>query len=279
MGSQFRHSICNEIYQGWKFADACRSMKKIGYSGIEIAHFTLAEEPAAITPEQRREYRAVMAAEGLEFVGLHWVMVAPKGLHVTTPDAALRARSWRHISDLIDLSADLGDKSVMVFGSPYQRSTTGGITREEATKNFIAGVASVAPHAEERGVTILVEALPRAQSEIICRLAEAAEVVRQVGSPAVQTMFDAHNTADESDPADALIDRYIGMIRHVHVNEMDGRHPGTGDYDFRPMYGALSRHNYRGWVSLEVFDFAPGSEKIAEESLRHLKANGGGVAR
>ncbi len=63
-------------------------------------------------------------------------MVSPKGLHVTTPDAVLRARSWEHIRHLIDLCADLGPDGVMVFGSPKQRSTTGGLTREEATRNY-----------------------------------------------------------------------------------------------------------------------------------------------
>jgi D-psicose/D-tagatose/L-ribulose 3-epimerase len=38
----------------------------------------------------------------------------------------------------------------MVFGSPQQRSTTGGLTRA-ATRNFIDGLAGVAPHAADRG--------------------------------------------------------------------------------------------------------------------------------
>ena len=34
----------------------------------------------------------------------------------------------------------------------------------------------------------------------------------------------------------------------------------------------LRRRDYHGWVSLEAFDFTPGAEKIANESLRHLEA-------
>ena len=80
-----RHSICNEAFDKWPFAEACRAIRKAGYTGIEIAPFTLAETPAEITPAQRHEYREIMASEGLAFVGLHWLMVSPKGLHVTTP--------------------------------------------------------------------------------------------------------------------------------------------------------------------------------------------------
>jgi sugar phosphate isomerase/epimerase len=129
MSYRFRHAICNEAFEKFPFGDACRAIRKAGYEGIEIAPFTLAEDPSTIPASQRREYRSIIQSEGLRFVGLHWLMVSPKGLHVTTPDTALRTRSWQHIRNLVDLSADLGPGGVMVFGSPNQRATTGCLTR------------------------------------------------------------------------------------------------------------------------------------------------------
>jgi D-psicose/D-tagatose/L-ribulose 3-epimerase len=268
----FRHSMCNEAFEGRSFADAAKAIRRAGYAGIEIAPFTLAERPADISAGQRRECRAAMAGEGLAFVGLHWLMVSPKGLHVTTPDAALRARSWDHIRELIDLAADLGPDAVMVFGSPQQRSTTGGLTRAEATRNYIDGLRSVAPHAESHGVTVLVEALPRDQADVIGTLAEAVAIVDAIASPAVRTMFDVHNAIDEAEPHAALVERYFSYIRHVHVNELDGRHCGTGGYDFKPVFEVLRRRGYNGWISLEAFDFTPGADRISTESLRHLES-------
>lgn len=275
MNYSFRHAICNEVYNGWQFADACRSIRKAGYTGIEIAPFTLNEYPATIAPAERREYRRVMAEEGLEFIGLHWLMVAPKGLHVTTPDSALRQRSWQHIRDLVDLCADLAgdrpDQGILVFGSPKQRASTGGLTPAQAARHFIEGLAGVAGHAQQHDVTILVEALPHAESDIINTIDEAAAIVREIGSPAVRTMFDTHNAADETEPHPAVVERHLNLIRHVHVNERDGRHPGTGDYPFAPVLETLARNNYGGWVSLEVFDFSAGAETIAGNSLRYLE--------
>ena len=264
--------MCNEAFEQWPFRDACRAIRKAGYTGIEIAPFTLAETPAEVSAAQRREYRAIMEAEGLAFVGLHWLMVSPKGLHVTGPDAALRERSWGHIRELIDLCADLGGSGVMVFGSPKQRSTTGGLTSAEATRHFAEGLAGVAPHAYSRGVRVLVEALPANQSDVVRSLAEAAQIVRQIASPAIQTMFDVHNAVDEAEPPAVLVDRYFDLIRHVHVNELDGRHCGAGDYDFKPVFETLRRRGYSGWISLEAFDFTPGAERLAGESLRHLES-------
>jgi len=51
---------------------------------------------------------------------------------------------------------------------------------------------------------------------------------------------------------------------------MDGRHPGTGTYDFKPLFEVLWRRNYQHWVSLEAFDFTPGAEKIATDSLQFI---------
>jgi D-psicose/D-tagatose/L-ribulose 3-epimerase len=265
-----RHAICNEMFQSWTFADAAKFVRSLGYSGLEIAPFTLAESPTDISPAQRAAYRDILNSEGLSFVGLHWLMVSPKGLHVTTPDKNLRDRSWQHIRDLIDLCADLGPGGVMVFGSPVQRSTIDGATVAEATARYIEGLSNVAPQAEERGVTILVEALPIAQADVVNTLAEAASIVHQIASPAIQTMFDTHNAVDETEPHSALIEKYFDIIRHVHVNEMDGRHPGMGDYDFKPVLKTLDRLHYRGWVSLEAFDFSFGAEKIARESIDYL---------
>src|SRR5579864_1752658 len=272
MSFTFRQAICNEAFDKWPFADACRAIRKAGYTGIEIAPFTLAEDPASITAAQRREYRNIIASEGLQFVGLHWLMVSPKGLHVTTPDAALRARSWRHIRDLTDLCADLGSGGVMVFGSPNQRATTGGLSREQATRNYVDGLASVAPHAGERGVTILVEALPKGQCDVVQTLDEAAAIVREIGSPGVRTMFDTHNAIDETEPHAVLLDRHYDLIRHVHVNEMDGKHCGAGSYNFKPVLSVLKRRGFPGWVSLEAFDLSPGAEKLAHEALRYLES-------
>jgi len=271
MSYPFRQAICNEVFQGWDFAEQCRTIKRLGYAGIEIAHFTLADDPAAISPARRRELADIMAGEGLEFAGLHWLMVAPKGLHVTTPDAALRTRSWLHIATLIDLCGDLGGGK-MIFGSPAQRKSTGGATKQEATARYVDGLRQAAAHAASRGVTLLMEPLPPHDTDVLNTLEEAAACVAAIGSPAVQTMYDSHNAIREAEPHEILVDRYFDIIKHVHVNEMDGKHPGTSNWDFKPVFRVLADKSYQGWISMEAFDFTAGAERIAGESIQYLQA-------
>ncbi len=271
MPYRFRHAVCNEVFEKRPFANACRAIHEAGYNGIEIAPFTLAEDPVSISAAQRREYRSIMESEGLEFAGLHWLLASPPGLHVTTPDTKVRERSWQYFRGVIDLCADLGPHGIMVFGSPKQRSSTGGLDSKQSTTHLVDGLAAVASHASERGVTILLEALPKSACDVVTTLDEAAAIVRQIASPAIQTMFDTHNAIDETEPHASLVEKHYDLIRHLHVNEMDGRHPGTGSYDFKPVLEVLRRRSFPGWVSLEVFDFSAGADQIVSNSLRFLE--------
>ena len=276
MPDSFRYAMCNEAFDKRPFAEQCRVLREAGYQGIELAPFTLGEDPLALRAAQRRELRDIMASEGLKFVGLHWLLVVPFPVHVTTPDLSLRDRSWQYVNGLIDLCADLSpddadEHGIMVFGSPKQRSSTGGITAAEAVRNYVAGLAGIADHAADRGVTILVEALPFSQSDVIHTLAEAVAVVREINSPGVATMFDTHNAEDETEPHEQLVEKYYDLIRHVHVNEMDGSHPGAGTYDFAPLFAMLKKLNYRRWVSVEAFDFSIGADAIAQRSIATMR--------
>jgi len=262
--------MCNEAFAEWPFAAACRAIRKAGYTGIEIAPFTLSDDPVHLPAGRRRELRETILSEDLTFAGLHWLMVAPKGLHLTTSDAGLRRQSWEHLLGLVDLCADLGPGGVMVLGSPGQRGTTCGLTPEEATRHLVEGLSELAPHAAERGVTILLEALPASQCDVVQTLDEAASI-----GP---TLFDVHNAIDEREPHAALAERHFDAIRHVHLNELDGRHCGTGGYDYKPVLEVLARRGYTGWLSLEAFDFTPGPERIATESLRYIEMEIAGIS-
>ena len=270
----FNLSVCNELYERTDFAESCRSIKGAGWDGIEIAPFTLMRDATRLPAGRRREFRDIILSEGLEFVGLHWLTVGPEGLQVTTPDDSVRRRSWEYVRGLVELCADLRQRDsggVMVFGSPNQRRTVGGASRQQAERNYIEGVRSIVPDLEAAGVTLCVEALPIGQCDVIVTLDRAAEIVAEIGSPMVQTMFDSHNAIDESEPHHQLVARHWPKIRHIHVNELDGTYPRPGGgYDFKPVLQVAKDREFPGWVSMEVFDFAPGAESIVNESFSYL---------
>ena len=44
-----------------------------------------------------------------------------------------------------------------------------------------------------------------------------------------------------------------------------------GDLDFAPIFRALRDVDYRGWISVEVFDTSPGGETIARRSIEYMR--------
>jgi len=271
--SGFKYAMCNESMAELSWQEQCRIVSNAGYKGIEIAAFTFVKESVEeISPEKRNEMVSVMNDAGLECAGIHWLLAPPpKGLHFTTPDVAVRRKTVDYLDKLIDFCGDLGGPC-MVFGSPNQRGII-GIYIEAAKKYFAEGLAKVADHAQQRDVKILIEHLPKYATDVINTLEEALELAKQINHPAIQIVFDFHNTVDETEPFDVLLRKFYENVEHIHIQEMDGKHLGTGTAanDYVKAFQTLKDLKYDKWISLEVFDFSPGGKTIAEESMRTLR--------
>lgn len=266
-----KFALCNEVFEGWSWADTVQTIAQVGYDGVEIAPFTLAESVEDLSPAERSTIRRQAEDAGLEIVGLHWLFVSPKGLHVTIDDDAIRRRTTAYMQALIEACGDLGGK-VMIIGSPNQRDVREGVPYHVAWGRFVDMIEACLDRAAARDVTLCMEALPSDATNFVNSLDEAVKMVRQVDHPNFQTMFDVHNAHLETEPLPKLLRRYMPYIRHVHVQEMDGSYPGTGDFDFSAILSVLQEERYQGYVSAEVFDFAPGAEFIARETLATLRA-------
>ncbi len=264
-----KFAICNEVFQGWRLEDAFAFVKDVGYDGVEIAPFTLAERVEQISPEERKRIRELAEKFGLEIVGLHWLLVSPPGMHLTTPDDSIREQTKAYFRELIRFCADLGGK-IMVVGSPKQRSLVAGDTYEAAWERTKAFFADLLPLAEELNVTFCIEALPN-ETNFIPTLEEAIRFVREMNHPNLQTMIDVKSAVNEGLKLDEAVHKAAAYLRHVHANDVNRLGPGMGEVDFTPLAKALKEINYDGFVSVEVFDFTPGAERIAKQSLDYLR--------
>src|SRR5262249_15071076 len=116
-----KFAICNEIFKGWKLDDTLSYAKRLGYSAVEIAPFTLANSVTDISATERQKIRDSAARIGIEIAGIHWVLVKPEGLYINHADPAIRERTSHYFRELVDFCADIGGK-VIVVGSPKQRN-------------------------------------------------------------------------------------------------------------------------------------------------------------
>lgn len=265
-----KFAICNEMFEGKSFAEICRFVAGLGYEGVEIAPFTVAESVEEAGAGVRREMRRTAAEAGLEIVGLHWLLASPKGLHLCSHDRAVRGRTEKYLEALLDFCADVGGRT-LVFGSPKQRNVLPGQTYEEAWDNAIRVFGRLAPRAVDRGVCLCMEALGPNETNFVNTAAEARRLVDAVGHPGFRMMLDVKGMSDDEEPISDVIRRHADRMEHFHANDATTCAPGFGKTDFGPIGAALREVGYDGWVSVEPLDFSPDAETIARESLPYLK--------
>lgn len=265
-----KFAICQELYEGWDWQRQCRFTAETGYTGIEIAPFTLAARPRDVAPARRRELRRIAEDAGLQIVGLHWLLAKTDGLHLTSPDPLVRAATAEYLVELAELCADLGG-SVMVHGSPQQRNLLEGVTWEQAFANAADVFQSAMPNIADRGVHLLIEPLTTKETNFINSCAEGARLIQAVGHPNFALHQDVKAMLPEEKPIPELIREFKHLTRHFHVNDSNLLGPGMGPTDYRPIFEALKDSGYSGWVSVEVFDYSPGAETIARDSLRYMQ--------
>lgn len=265
-----KFAICNEIFQNWKMEDAIAFASQAGYQGFELAPFTMAKFVTEVPLAERRRVAELAARAGLAITGIHWVLVGTEGIHLTHPDAAVRARTAQYFCDLVDFCADVGGQTIVV-GSPKQRSLLEGVTPEQAwdwaTQNFQNAVK----RAEDRQVTICFEPLAPFETNFVNRAEDAIRFARQFRSPAMKIILDVKAMCGEVKPIPQIIRESKGEFAYFHANDANLKGPGFGDVDFHPIAAALREVGYDGWVSVEVFKFEEGAEVIATQSIAYLK--------
>ena len=268
-----RLALCNEVLAPWSFEAQCAYASRLGYRGLEVAPFTLADDPAAITDAQAARWRAMADDHGLVVSGLHWLLVAPKGLSVSSPDEAVRSRTVDFIRRLIDLCALLGG-TYLVHGSPAQRNPADGQTVQDALARATDCWVAAGEHAGKAGLVYCIEPLSSDQTQVVNTIAQAMRIVESADLPGLRTMLDTSSAGrSEDEPVERLVDRWwpSGRLAHVQLNDRNRRGPGQGADRFGPILAALGRHGYDGWIAMEPFDYQPDGAGCAAHSIGYVR--------
>jgi sugar phosphate isomerase/epimerase len=265
-----KFAICNETFQDWPLDRASAFAAECGYTGLEIAPFTLAARAGDVSHARREEIRRQVKTAGLEVVGLHWLLAKTEGFHLTSPDAAVRRCTADYLVELARLCGDLGG-TVMVLGSPVQRNLADGTTKAQGMAYAAEVLGTVLPVLEAQGVVVALEPLGPQETNFLLTAADAVELIDRVGSPQVQLHLDCKAMVTEATPIVELIRRNRQWLAHFHANDPNRQGPGFGTLDFVPIFKALNETGYEGWVSVEVFDYTPGIERLARESIEYME--------
>lgn len=279
-----KFALCNEVLMPMAFEQQCAAAAALGYDGLEVAPFTLADDPTTISDADAALFRRMAQDAGVAIHGLHWLLVAPAGLSIVSADAATRERTVAVMERMVELCALMGG-AYLVHGSPKQRSVPAGDTREAAWDRAQACLARTGKRAEACGVTYCIEPLSRRETDLINTVEEAVRMVEAVGSPALRTMIDCSAAGQEEElPIAALMERWMptGHIAHVQMNDPNRRGPGQGAMAFAPIVAMLQRMqaggHYQGIVAVEPFDYVPDGMGSAARAIGYLRGLEEGMA-
>ncbi len=265
-----KFAICNETFGDWPLERAVAYAAQAGYAGWEVAPFMLTDDLYQFGQRQRVEYRRQVEAAGLDIIGLHWLLAKTKGFHLTSDDAEVRKRTASYLCELARLCRDLGGK-VLVLGSPQQRNVAAGMTMERALDNACEILDAVVPTLCDTDTLLALEPLGPSEGNFLNTAEQARALADRIPHHSVGVHLDVKAMSSESIPIPQIIADTAPQLLHFHANDANLLGPGMGEIDFQPIFQALRDVNYQGWVSVEVFDYEPGVERIVTESIQYMR--------
>jgi D-psicose/D-tagatose/L-ribulose 3-epimerase len=272
-----RFALCNEVLQPMPFAQQCALAWSLGYDSLEVAPFTLAEDPMAITDAQAAALRRTAEDAGVAISGLHWLLVAPAGLSIVSADAGLRDRTTAVMERLVELCALMGGR-YLVHGSPKQRSVPAGRHRCSRTRprTRLPGPRRTARRGLRRHLLHRAAVDARDRPDQHGGRGRGAWCSRSA-RPRFKTMLDCSAAGQaEAEPVAALMARWMpsGHMAHVQVNDPTAAARGRARWPSGPSCrrcGRCSCGHYRGVVAVEPFDYVPDGPGSAARAIGYLK--------
>jgi hydroxypyruvate isomerase len=144
-----------------------------------------------------------------------------------------------------------------------------GMPRESQHESCIETLKAAASVVEGKSihgepVRVLLETIdPEENAQyFLTEVAEALDVVKTVGHPQVQLLFDFFHEQVAAGNLIAKLEKAIQHLGLVHIADVPGRHePGTGEINYENIFRKLAELNYSGTVAME---FHPSGDPVLQ---------------
>src|SRR5215472_2895507 len=172
---------------------------------------------------------------------------------------------------------------VLVVGSGGARTIPDGFDRERALEQFAGFLRDVAVRAADHGVTVVLEPLRPAETNLLNTVSESAAFLRERDMGPARLLADLYHIREQGEAMDVLAGA-ADLLAHVHVAGVGRGAPAPDALDLEPFLRALHDAGYAGDCSIECNwkDFAaeaPGALAHTRSAARRafsLPPGGGG---
>jgi D-psicose/D-tagatose/L-ribulose 3-epimerase len=222
--------------------DAFARAKRAGYDALEVLILDYETIDTGMTADLAAEY-------GLKVVA---ASTGTREADIGSPDPAVVKRGEDLLLRSIELAVEMGSTEL---GGPgfsavarYSSAPPAGAF-DQAVKSY----TRVADAARAAGIRVGLEALNRYESNFINTLDQAAQVVRAAGPDALFVHADLfHMNIEEANLGEAFLG-VKDVLGYVHVAESNRGPLGTGNTDWKLVFGTLGRMGYTGPITFETF--------------------------
>jgi D-psicose/D-tagatose/L-ribulose 3-epimerase len=214
-------------------------------AGFEVAEFPLLQPTDLDFPALRREL------DRLEMLASCSTGLGPD-TDITDPDPEIRERGLDHLYRCLEGASLLGSPLLGgVTYAPWAVFPDSGL--EERRENCIRSLRKAAKRAEDLGITLCMEVLNRFEGYLINTVAQAAEIIREVGSPNLKIQLDTFHLNIEADSLGEEIRRAGTDLGHFHCVANNRKPPGAGHIPWDEVRAALKAVDYQGYLVAETF--------------------------
>ena len=220
-----------------------RKTAEAGFNAVELA----------ITDPTRVDREAV--AQALKETGLRLVSITTgqaagkEGLSLSAPDDSVRERAVARIV------------AHMEFARPFGAVVIVGLLRGANGDRKLLVESLKECSAFDPEVKIAFEPLNRYETKLINTVAEALDLIGEVGADNLGILFDTFHANIEEPSLAGAIRVAGGKLLHVHLADSNRWVPGAGHLPFGEVLEALEGIGYTGGLILECFP-KPSPEKL-----------------
>jgi hydroxypyruvate isomerase len=128
------------------------------------------------------------------------------------------------------------------------------VPREKAHATLVDNLSYACERARGFGIDILVEPLNHfdVPGYFLTSSAQAKALIDEVGAGNLFLQYDIYHMQRMEGELATTLRALMPLIRHIQVADHPGRHePGSGEIDYRYLFGLLDELGYAGWVGAE----------------------------
>ena len=270
-----KFGLCNEMFVNVPVRKVIGTVAEMGFHGVELAPFTLSDDLESFPVSEQKQVAKCAADNGIEILGLHWLLAKPQGLHITTRDAAVRSRTQDFFRKLIEIAVNTRGK-ILTLGSPYQRNYDEGENARIAADRTVEFFKALTPELETADVTVGLEPLEPEFTNFMTRTAETCKIADRIGSKNVGVTLDTHFLRWEivtyGGTFAEMLDLAGPRLVHLHIQDDNFLAPGTGTADFSDYVAAVKALGWKGYVSFETLNVTEEGkgEQLAADCIAFL---------